>query len=48
MSENKVFLTKEEILAQYEKEVKESQRYGDQIRAQVRRDNALAKLSKQG
>lgn len=46
MSENKAVLTKEDILVQYDKDVKESKSYGDQIRAQVRRDNALAKLAK--
>lgn len=46
MSETKVVLTKKEIVEQYEKDMLESKSYGDQIRAQVRRDNALAKLAK--
>lgn len=46
MSENKTMLTKEDILAQYDEDVKSSKSYGDQIRAQFRRDNALAKLTK--
>lgn len=46
MTADKKLLTKEEILARYEKEAKESKSYGDEIRAQVCRDNALAKLTK--
>ena len=46
MSENKTVLTKKEILDQYDEDVKSSKSYGDQISAQVRRDNALAKLTK--
>ncbi len=46
MSVDKKELTKEEILERYKKEVKESKSYGDEIRAQVKRDNALAKLTK--
>lgn len=43
MSDNKV-MTEKQVIEQYEKDVADSKSYGDEIRAQVRRDAALEKL----
>lgn len=43
MSDNKV-MTEKEVNEQYQKDVTDSKSYGDEIRAQVRRDTALEKL----